>query len=140
MRQHRKIGGHDRDRPAKKTKRGCGHPLPPNRQQRRHPANRRDGQGVDGVSLPVGHIPSLLLLTAYLLAPRLPESTAFRRSKHVLNGHSTSAPSQHKQHWSSRNQSRSDIRQSIARSTTPSPRCTSHGWFLLFQSSCESCW
>src|ERR1700722_7165184 len=137
MRQHRKIGGHDRDRPPKKTKRGSGHPLPPNRQQRRHPANRRDGQGVDGVSLPVGLTPSLLLLTAHLFSPRLPKSTTFRRSQHVLNGHSIGAPSPRKPRWSSQSQLHSDIQQSIARSMTPSPRCTSRGWFLLFRSSCE---
>src|ERR1700733_13534633 len=126
MRQHRKIGSHDWYRPPIKTKRRSPHPLPLNRQQRRSPANRRDGQGVDGISLPVGPTPSLLFLTAHLLAPRLPKPTAFRRSKPVLNGHSTSAPSQHKSHWSSQSQSHSDSPQSIARSTTPSPRCTSH--------------
>ena len=77
MGQHRQVGGHDRNSAAKKTKGRSRHPLPLDRQQRRHPSHSGDGQGVDRIGLPVGGTPSLLLLTPHLLAPRLAKGAPF---------------------------------------------------------------
>ena len=87
MGQHRQVGGHDRNGAAKKTKGRSRHPLPLDRQQRRHPSYCGDRQRVDGIGLAVGGTPSVLLLTAHLLAPGLPKGAPLQGRKHVLNGH-----------------------------------------------------
>ena len=87
MGQHCQVGSHDRHRAAKKTKRRSRHPLPLDRQQRRHPPHGGDRQGVNGIGLPVGGPPSVLLLPPHLLAPRLSKGATFRGRQHVLSGH-----------------------------------------------------
>ncbi len=77
IRQHRQVGGHHRNGPAKKTKRRSRHSLPLDREQRRHPSYGGSGQSVDRIGLPVRGLPSLVLLTAHLLAPRLSKGAAF---------------------------------------------------------------
>ena len=130
MGQHRQVRSHDRNRAAKKTKGRSRHPLPLDRQQRRYPPHRGDGQRINRIGLPVGGTPALLLLTGHLLAPRLTKGAAFRRRQHVLNGHAAGAPSPRRTHSSSRSRSRSDTRRSAPRSRIRSQRYIFRGWCL----------
>jgi hypothetical protein len=91
MGQHSQVRSHDRNGAAKKPEGRSRHPLPLDREQRRHPPDGRDGKGVDGIGLPVGGTPSVLLLTADLLAPGLSEGAAFQGRKYLLYRHSVSA-------------------------------------------------
>jgi hypothetical protein len=75
--QHRQVSGHDRNGPAKKTKRRSRHSLPLDREQRRHTSHSGGGKSVDRIGLPVRGFPSLVLLTAHLLAPGLSKGAPF---------------------------------------------------------------